>query len=128
MVYDPQGAIKRNLKRDIIDMIGKDYPKFTVPKMHFFFLMPIPKSLLKSVRKDAETGLLKHLKKPDVDNLVKFYMDVLTEITYVDDGCVEIGRAVKVYSITPGVLIYIEEVIPMLSELDLNTSMFLEAV
>ena len=71
--------------------------------------MPIPKSLSKKDRSDAEAGYLKHIKKPDVDNLIKLYLDVLTGIAIEDDNCVAIGSAIKVYSIRPRTEIYIEE-------------------
>lgn len=36
--------------------------------------------------------------KPDIDNLIKFYMDVLTGIVYNDDSCVVKVEANKFYS------------------------------
>lgn len=71
--------------------------------------MPIPKSLPKSMREQAEKGLLKHVKKPDVDNLIKLYLDVLTGTAINDDNCVSLGSAIKVYSYKPRVEIFIEE-------------------
>lgn len=71
--------------------------------------MPIPKSLSKKERSDAELGHLKHIKKPDVDNLVKLYLDVLSGIAFDDDNRVSLGQAIKVYSPTPKTVIYIEE-------------------
>jgi len=60
-------------------------------------------------RADAEKGYLKHIKKPDVDNLIKLYLDVLSGTALNDDNAVSIGTAVKVYSSRPRVEIYIEE-------------------
>lgn len=77
--------------------------------------MPIPKSMDRKSRQQAETGLLKHLKKPDVDNLIKLYLDVVSGIVFPDDNCVSIGSAIKVYSITPKTVIYIEETSPILT-------------
>jgi Holliday junction resolvase RusA-like endonuclease len=71
--------------------------------------MPIPKSMLKGERALAIKGNYKHVKKPDIDNLVKLYMDVLTGLVYDDDNCVSLGTAIKVYSETPKTVIYIEE-------------------
>jgi Holliday junction resolvase RusA-like endonuclease len=71
--------------------------------------MPIPKSMPKKERTEALAGMLKHVKKPDVDNLVKLYLDVLSGIAIPDDNCVSLGTAVKLYSITPKTVIYIEE-------------------
>lgn len=62
----------------------------------------------KSDRVHANSGLLKHAKKPDVDNLIKLYMDVLTGIVWHDDNCVSLGSAVKVYSSKPRVEMFVE--------------------
>lgn len=75
----------------------------------FWFYMPIPKSMSKREREDAVKGFLKHIKKPDVDNLVKLYLDVLTGTAISDDNAVSLGTAIKVYSSKPRVEIYIEE-------------------
>lgn len=71
--------------------------------------MPIPKSMSKAERTLALKGNLKHVKKPDVDNLVKLYLDVLSGIVFDDDNCVSLGMCIKVYSDTPKTVIYIEE-------------------
>lgn len=63
----------------------------------------------KKERAIAMEGLYKHRKKPDVDNLVKLYLDVLTSTAINDDNSVSLGFAVKVYSSTPKTVIYIEE-------------------
>lgn len=71
--------------------------------------MPIPKSMSKKDRLEANKGFLKHIKKPDVDNLIKLYLDVISGIAIKDDNAVSIGTAIKLYSITPRVEIMIEE-------------------
>lgn len=71
--------------------------------------MPIPKSMSKRERGDAVKGFLKHVKKPDVDNLIKLYLDVLSGTAITDDNAVSIGTAIKVYSSRPRVEIHIEE-------------------
>jgi len=71
--------------------------------------MPIPKSMPKPEREEALAGYLKHVKKPDVDNLIKLYLDVLSGIVFEDDNCVAIGSAIKVYSVNPRVEMFIEE-------------------
>lgn len=77
--------------------------------------MPIPKSLSKRDREEANSGSLKHVKKPDVDNLVKLYLDVLSGIVFDDDNRVSLGQAIKVYSPSPKTIIYIEETQRMIS-------------
>lgn len=50
-----------------------------------------------------------HTSRPDIDNLVKFYMDVANGILYEDDKQVVRLEATKVYSTEPFTKIYIEE-------------------
>lgn len=71
--------------------------------------MPIPKSMKRCDRGDALECKLKHVKKPDIDNLVKLYLDCLTGIAIHDDNAVSLGSCIKVYSPNPKVEIYIEE-------------------
>jgi Holliday junction resolvase RusA-like endonuclease len=63
------------------------------------FYMPIPKSLSKI----KQTALLSkpHIKKPDVDNLIKFYMDALSGVLFFDDKLVHSIHAHKIYDIKP---------------------------
>lgn len=75
----------------------------------FWFFMPIPKSMCKKDREFALKGSLKHIKKPDVDNLVKLYLDVISGLAIQDDNAVSLGMCMKVYSIKPRVEIFIEE-------------------
>jgi Holliday junction resolvase RusA-like endonuclease len=77
-------------------------------------MMPIPKSMGKSDRMEAMNGSLKHVKKPDVDNLIKLYLDVLSGIAFEDDNCVSLGQAIKVYGQIPKVVIKLEETKPTL--------------
>lgn len=63
----------------------------------------------KKQRLEANTGLLKHLKKPDIDNLIKLYLDVLVGTVLEDDNCVSLGQAIKIYSPIPRTVIFVEE-------------------
>jgi len=113
--FDPQTMYKKGLKQQAEDQIHgyeEDRGKWaqpTYPRIYFLFLMPIPKSMSKKERSLAETGTLKHIKKPDVDNLIKLYLDVLTGSVIQDDNSVQIAHAIKLYSMTPKTVIFIEE-------------------
>ena len=63
----------------------------------------------KCQRAMCNTGLYKHIKKPDVDNLIKLYLDVMSGIVFKDDNCVSLGSAIKVYTDSPRVEIYVQE-------------------
>jgi Holliday junction resolvase RusA-like endonuclease len=70
-------------------------------KLKFRFYMPIPKSSARSAKESMENGLIEHLKKPDLSNLVKFAEDVLKEIVILDDNIVNKIVAQKRYSSEP---------------------------
>ncbi len=63
----------------------------------------------RSERLLMEGAYLKHVKKPDVDNLVKLYLDVLSGQLFEDDNCVSLGQCIKIYSPKPKVIIQIKE-------------------
>ena len=76
-------------------------------KIKFQFYMPIPKSTAKAAIEPMERGLIPHVKKPDVSNLVKFAEDMLKGIVLVDDNLVTKIVAYKIYSREPRTLITI---------------------
>jgi len=76
-------------------------------KISMFFYMPIPKSTYASKKKLMERGWIRHTKKPDLDNLVKFVKDCLNGIVYRDDSQVFSIQAEKIYSNDPKTEIYI---------------------
>ena len=45
------------------------------------------------------TAPVAHSKKPDIDNLIKFYMDAMTGKFYVDDSQVHKIKAMKLYGL-----------------------------
>lgn len=66
------------------------------------FLMPIPKSASKKKQAEMQAGTIKHVKKPDLDNLVKFCKDCLNNLAWRDDSQVIRLVAEKHYSSEPG--------------------------
>lgn len=111
MVYDPMGAYKVHVKRIVreqLETLGFN-GHLSFPRINFWFYMPIPKSMSKADRIYAEVERLKHVKKPDSDNLIKLYLDVMTSLVYKDDNCVSLGRALKLYSKEPRTIIVIRD-------------------
>jgi Holliday junction resolvase RusA-like endonuclease len=82
---------------------------FQHPKLSFLFHMPIPKSLPIKIKTKYEWGFFRHEKKPDTDNLIKFYMDCLDGILFDGDQKVSLGPCVKCYHPVPKTIIFIEE-------------------
>ena len=65
------------------------------------FHMPIPKSYSKKLKMNLGKGHVPHVKKPDCDNLQKFYLDAMNGIAYNDDCQVWHIEASKTYSDNP---------------------------
>lgn len=57
-----------------------------------------PKSTSKSIREQMYAGNIRHIKKPDADNIVKSICDALNKVAYVDDGQIACVSCRKLYS------------------------------
>lgn len=57
----------------------------------------IPKSYTKHEKVEAEMGILKPTKKPDVDNITKIILDALNGVAYQDDKQVIEVEVIKRY-------------------------------
>jgi Holliday junction resolvase RusA-like endonuclease len=71
---------------------------------YFKFFMPYPKGFSEK----KKSLLPRHVKKPDLDNLIKFYKDVFTGTVWKDDSQVWSLTASKVYHDIPQTEIYLE--------------------
>ena len=79
-------------------------------KVRCSFEMPIPKSTSKKKTWAMIKDEIKHTKKPDVDNLLKFTIDCLIGVIFKDDSQIIYLAGGKFYSEEPKTLIIIEEV------------------
>jgi Holliday junction resolvase RusA-like endonuclease len=75
----------------------------------FVFTMPIAASHSKKNKKQMlddkyATG------KPDIDNLIKFYMDAANTVLWQDDNCVCKVTASKVWGDSPGTVMHVETI------------------
>jgi len=107
-VYDPREKQKREIKKIIKDK-WQDRGKLEHPRASFIFYMPIPKSTPKKKLFVYNSGYLKHEKKPDVDNLLKLYLDCLDTIAFDGDQKVSLGPCVKLYHPEPRTVIILQE-------------------
>jgi Holliday junction resolvase RusA-like endonuclease len=117
--YDPNAKQKKHIRELLMCKAGLHM--FSHPRISFLFHFPIPKAIKKSERALYESGLLKHEKKPDTDNLVKLYLDCIDGIYLVGDQKVSLGPCVKTYHTDPKTIIWITETTQLLQawELDL---------
>ena len=80
---------------------GKEPIKGQPIEVSMEFFMPIPKSMSKKLRQQAQEGVLFHTKKPDLDNLEKWVLDCLNGIAWGDDSSVVWIRSRKIYADNP---------------------------
>lgn len=118
--YDPQSALKGPLGLFIKSQIRgqklqphqlrSSIPLTGAVSVVMRFHMPIPKSTSKKKALLMEVGKIHHIKKPDLDNMEKFYTDVLKGIAWKDDSQVISSDTKKMYSTHPRTEIIVMEV------------------
>lgn len=74
------------------------------------FYMPIPKSTSKKLKARMESNAVPHIKKPDIDNLIKSILDPLNTIYWEDDSQIYSIKAGKYYGKCPMTKVWIEEI------------------
>lgn len=74
------------------------------------FGMPIPKTTPKSRRMAMLNGILKPIRKPDIDNLAKAVLDALNKVAWADDAQIARLLLSKEYTDDPYISIYIHEI------------------
>lgn len=79
-------------------------------RMDVCFFFPIPKSVSNKKSLDMDKGVIKHTKKPDLDNCIKAIADSLNGFAYEDDSQIMTLTACKYYSSTPRAEVTITEV------------------
>lgn len=86
-----------------------DLPMISTPcKFECISYLPIPKSMNVIDQILAEHGFIRPIIKPDYDNLIKTYSDMITGTMLVDDSIIVDGYSSKYYSWKPRVEITIE--------------------
>jgi len=106
IIYDRQKREKEMVKWQMKSQF-KD-PILTTPLLvDMVFRMAIPKSTSAKLRTQMLNGMVYHFKKPDCDNMAKFYLDCMNELIYKDDAQICDLHVKKIYSMAPSVLIRI---------------------
>lgn len=100
VIYDPCAKQKKYLlpllKNQVKDLELLDCPLY----VQVIFYFPFPKSATKAFRK--QNFHQPYSSRPDIDNLLKFYLDLMLGVVYKDDSLIVKVVAQKVYS-TEGV-------------------------
>lgn len=118
--YDPRAKEKSAIRHLLAPFAIKEEWKY--PRVSFLFHMPIPKGIRKRDEELYHSGLLKHDKKPDVDNLIKLYLDCLDGIVIHGDQKVALGCCIKIYSHDPKTIVWIHETSYAISPWELDVA------
>ena len=90
--------------------MGASPPLETPVTVAIYIRIEIPKSFSKQKRKDALEGILKPMRKPDIDNVAKSHLDAIQGgIIILDDKQVTNLHVTKVYAETPAVEVMVKE-------------------
>ena len=107
--YDPQETEEGRFLFEVQKQWSR--PPIERPlKVRCSFDMPIPKSTSRKKTWAMIYDEIKHTKKPDVSNLLKFVEDCLNGVVWKDDSQIIYLAGGKFYSEEPKTLIMIEEV------------------
>lgn len=108
--YDPQAELKAKISNAIFFYLPKGHtPSDETIQVTLTFFMPIPKHMIKADQLRCVHERLPHSKRPDIDNLIKFYLDTFNGLLYVDDAQIYNINASKIYAAEPRTEITIEE-------------------
>ena len=119
-VYDPQCRNKKVIQYYMKQQLTDDkLLKEENLAIDFIFYMPVPKWLSKKVKSEALKENVYHGLRPDIDNLVKLYLDCLNETVIRDDSQVSRITAQKIYG-NPRTIINIRALSPFVSDDDIE--------
>ena len=103
--YDPQSKQKDEVSMQLLAQAGSlPFGHSTRFCVNFLFMLPIPAS---STMRDRNliSWYDEVITKPDIDNLVKFYLDAANDILWKDDAKIYHLSADKIYSENPKTII-----------------------
>jgi Holliday junction resolvase RusA-like endonuclease len=90
---DYEDLIKEAAKK----AMGSSEPLETPVTVAIYITVPIPQSYSKKRTEACLKGLERPIKKPDIDNIAKCFLDAMNEIVYLDDTQVLTLHITKVY-------------------------------
>lgn len=110
--YTPEKTVNyENLvKYSFIEQCKGVKPLEGALEVTIIFYMPIPKSTSKKNRELMLQNIIKHTKKPDMDNCIKSVTDALNGMAYLDDSQIVDMNTKKRYADVPRVEMFISEV------------------
>ena len=107
IIFDSQKKEKEQARWQMRSHFNSNHLITCPVDVEMTFCFKVPSSTSKARKREMLVGMAKHMTKPDVDNLQKFYLDCLTGCVLLDDCLVFSIRATKLYSEDECVRIYI---------------------
>lgn len=107
-MYNPIAKKKKEVRKEsILIMREKGFEMLPdVPlEVELILCCPFPKSCSKRKKR----ALAWKMTKPDGDNYLKFYLDVLSGVAYKDDAQIAAKHVYKIYAEKPGVYVNLIE-------------------
>lgn len=100
--FDNSGSLRQFIIDQVINKLPRGFkPHSDIIEFKVRFYLQTPKSYSKKDTILAELGVIRPIKKPDIDNLDKLLYDALTKILYTDDACIVTSNTAKYYSCKP---------------------------
>ena len=101
-----ENLIKTEFERQCGDVM---YPKPTQIELEVFAYYSIPKSASKKKQKLMRQGVIRPIRKPDTDNILKVVADSLNKIAYDDDSQIVRCSIEKLYGEEPRIIVGVRE-------------------
>jgi len=110
-VYDCQSKVMIEIANLMSLQVNIEKPIDYPVKLSAVFFMPIPKSISK--KKKSMINGTPHIKKPDIDNLLKFYCDCMVKSgnIIIDDSVIAEIYATKIYSLCPRSVFTVKDIV-----------------
>lgn len=94
--YSPNHVIKEQVKWQVKSQINAQ-PLKSPLKVKAIFFFTVPKNTSRIRTRQMHANVIRHIKKPDLDNCVKFALDCLKQIVFQDDNQICMLEAQKRY-------------------------------
>lgn len=102
--YDPSKKDQESIRWQIRPYAPKE-PLTGPISLYLTFLVPIPKSISKIMRRQMIEGIILPIKRPDFDNLSYIVVNAMKDLIYVDDSQVVDATIQKRYSEEPKTIV-----------------------
>lgn len=104
--YDPSKKAKEAIQWQIRPFAPKE-PITGPVSLHLTFLLPIPKSTSKLIRRQMIEGKILPIMRPDFDNLAYLITNAMNQLIYKDDSQVVDAKIMKRYGEEPQTIVKI---------------------